>query len=50
MRGDDMKKGILIFILTLVLVVMSGCGKTENNKPGKTPENTVNPSTDTTAD
>ena len=46
MRGDDMKKGILIFILTLVLVVMSGCGKTENNKPGEKPENTNQPSTD----
>jgi hypothetical protein len=46
MRGDDMKKGILIFILTFVLVVMSGCGKTENNKPGEKTENTNQPSTD----
>jgi hypothetical protein len=46
MRGDDMKKGILIFILTLALGVMSGCGKTENNKPGEKPENTNQPSTD----
>lgn len=46
MRDDDMKKSILIFVLTLVLVVMSGCGKTENNKPGEKPENTNQPSTD----
>ena len=46
MRGEDMKKSILIFILTLALGVMSGCGKTENNKPGEKPENTNQPSTD----
>lgn len=50
MRGEDMKKSILIFVLIFALGIMSGCGKTENNKPGKTPENTVNPSNDTTAE
>ena len=50
MRGEDMKKSILIFVLIFALGIMSGCGKTENNKPGKTPENTVNPSTATAAE
>ena len=46
MRGEDMKKSILIFVLIFALGIMSGCGKTENNKPGKIPENTNQPSTE----
>ena len=41
-----MKKSILIFILIFALGVMSGCGKPENNKSGKIPENTNQPSTE----
>ena len=41
-----MKKSILIFVLIFAFGIMSGCGKTENNKPGEKPENTNQPSTD----
>lgn len=50
MRGDNMKKSIVAFILIFVLCVMSGCGKNENNKPDKIPKNTVDQGADTVAE